>query len=238
MGAGQDAVVWVADGEVFAGRDYGVRLVERLRARGLRVLAEDLTRAPHRPHPAALHVLSGGATSVNARSGWMPHGLAVTRRLVDEARAGAHTLLGVCLGAQMIAETLWPGAVHGAARIKTGLADITWHPPGQAEPDRLVVPLFHYEQITRSAISGDAALVGEDSFAGVQGSRFGQRLWGVQSHPELEPDDLRELVNHHRQTIELHHLSVAAALQSVDDREKEWSSGLFDRILDDVLATA
>jgi GMP synthase-like glutamine amidotransferase len=237
MGADHDAVVWVADGEVFAGRDYGVRLVERLRARGLRVLAQDLTRAADRPQRAGLHVISGGSTSVSARSGWMPGGLAWTHRLVEEARAGAHTLLGVCLGAQMIAETLWPGAVRGAARIKTGLAAISWNPPGQAEPDRLVVPLFHYEEISRSAISGEATLVGEDSLSGVQAIRFGRRLWGVQFHPELEPDDLRELVNHHRQTLELHHLSVADALQSVDDREKDWSSGLFDRILDDVLAT-
>lgn len=235
---GHDAVVWVADGEVFPGRDYGMRLVARLRARGLRVLTEDLTRTPDRLHRAGLHVMSGGDTSVSAQSGWMPDGLATTRALVDGARAGEHTLLGVCLGAQMIAETLWPGSVSRAARIKTGLADITWHSPGQTQPDQLVVPVFHYEEITRSAIGADAEVVGEDSCEGLQGIRFGRRMWGVQFHPELEPDDVRRLVDHHQRTIELHHHSAAAALQSVNDRESEWRHELFDRILDDVLATA
>jgi GMP synthase-like glutamine amidotransferase len=236
--AGHDAIVWVADGEIFPGRDYGMRLGERLRARGLRVLTEDLTRPSPQVPQAGLHVISGGATAVSTQSGWMPGGLALTRALIDGARAGAHTLFGVCLGSQMIAETLWPGSVQGAARIKTGLADIAWCPPGQAEPDKLVVPLFHYQEIVRSAIGDDAVLVGEDSLMGVQGICFGERLWGVQFHPELEPGDLRQLVEHHRQTIETYHYSAEAALQSVNDRENDWQHSLFDRILDDVLAVS
>lgn len=229
-----DAVVWVADGQVCEGQDYGERLVERLRARGLRVERRDLTHADGQEPSAPLHVLSGGATSVWDTTGWMPRGLRVTRGLIDGALRDEHAVLGVCLGSQMIAEALWPGSVGSGPRIQVGLVEVTWSPsPGAAE--RLVVPAFHYEQVDSSrATAGGAAVLAEDLRSGLQGFRVGARVWGVQFHPELLPGDVRRLAAYHRETIETHQYSVESALRSVDSLERRWQPGVFDRILDRV----
>lgn len=228
-----DAVVWVADGLVADGLDYGDRLVERLTGRGLSVVRRDLTRADVVVPTARLHILSGGATSVNERFGWMPHGLALTRSLVEAARRGDHTVVGVCLGAQVIAEALWSGAVHATERIEVGLTEVQW--AGQ-DVERIVVPTFHYEQLSRPAVvGGGGEVVAVNANSLVEGFRLGARVWGLQFHLELEPGDVQRLVMHHRQTIEAQGGTAAAALQSVDQLESRWSSDLFDRIFNHIV---
>jgi GMP synthase-like glutamine amidotransferase len=234
-----DAVVWVADDQVTEGLDYGVRLIQRLRARGLRVRRSDLTRTDGRIPPARLHVMSGGGTSVNDTSGWMAGGLQVAGQLLDEAYHGRHAVLGVCLGSQMIAETLWPGAVRQGERIRAGLIEVDWCPEPLEEAERLVVPAFHYEEVDRAHVQrGGGEVVSLNSWQGLQGFRSGALIWGVQFHPELEPSDVRRLIVHHRETIESHRTTAAQALESVAALEPAWRPEVFDRIVDLVLSPA
>jgi GMP synthase-like glutamine amidotransferase len=228
-----DAVVWVADDQVTDGLDYGVRLIQRLRARGLRVRRSDLTRTDGRIPPARLHVMSGGGTSVNDTSGWMADGLRVAGRLLDEAYHGRHAVLGVCLGSQMIAETLWPGAVRQGERIRAGLIEVDWRPEPHDAAERLVVPAFHYEEVDHAhVVRGGGEVISLSSWGGLQGFRFGTLIWGVQFHPELEPSDVRRLIAHHHRTIESHHTTTAEALESVAALEPAWRPEVFDRIVD------
>jgi GMP synthase-like glutamine amidotransferase len=237
MGGAPDAVVWVADDQVAAGLDYGVRLIERLRDRGLQVERADLTSVDGHVTPARLHVISGGGTSVNDRAGWMDYGLRATDLLVEQAHQGRHAVLGVCLGAQMIAETLWPGSVRRGERIEVGLVEVDWRPTAEFDAARLVVPAFHYEEIDRGhAVKGGGKVIALDQRNGLQGFGFGERLWGVQFHPELDPVDLRRLIAHHLRTIEAHHTSAAAALESVAALEPVWNRAVFDQVLDHVTA--
>lgn len=230
-----DAVVWVADGEVADGLDWGARLVERLEGRGLRVLCCNLTGgADGSVPPARLHVLSGGATTARRPTGWMAGGLALTRDLIDGARQDRHAVVGVCLGAQMIGEALWPGSVRSRDRIRVGLNEIDWD-GGKA--DRLVVPSFHYEALDRSqVIVGGGEVVGSSPQEPVQGFSYGSTVWGVQFHPELTPDDVRRLVHYHHRTIERYAGDVDAALRSVDRLEPRWTAEVFDRVMVEVLA--
>lgn len=226
-GPGFDAVIWVADGLVADGLDYGSRLADRLAARGLRVVRQDMT-SPDAVPAARLHVLSGGATSVNDRSGWMPRGLAVARSLIEAARRGDHTVLGICLGAQMIAEVLWPGGVRAAEQIEVGLTEVQWSEPGR---ERTVVPAFHFEEVVRSTVdAGGGEVVAANVHSSVRGFRSGATVCGLQFHPEFEPADMRRLVMHHRRTIEAHGGTVDAALRSVDRLEARWTRDLFDRV--------
>ncbi|MGH4004854.1 MAG: hypothetical protein ACRDSO_12190, partial [Pseudonocardiaceae bacterium] len=111
VSADTDALVWVADGFAADGLGYGDRLEERLSGQGLRVARRDLTSIDGAVPAARLHVLSGGSTSVNDQSSWMPRALALTRSLVQGAQRDDHTIVGICLGSQIIAEALWPGGV-------------------------------------------------------------------------------------------------------------------------------
>lgn len=230
------AIVWVADGEATEKLDYGDRLVERLTDQGMYVDRHDLAKAdPADPPTADLHVLTGGATPVHDATGWMPHGLALTSALADGARRGRHTLVGVCLGSQMIAETLSPGnSVRASDVIEVGLTTVRLRLEGREES--VVVPSFHYEQILPRVLEGGAELVADNAHSPVQGFRYGPHVWGVQFHPELDPADTRHLVDHHRDTVETYHSSVAEALDSVDRHEARWSPKLFDRLFHRFLA--
>jgi GMP synthase-like glutamine amidotransferase len=228
MSDGADAVVWVADGFVADGLGYGDRLTERLSGRGLRVARRDLTGTNDAVPTARLHVLTGGSTSVNDRSTWMPQGLALTRSLVRGAWRGDHMVVGVCLGSQMIAEALRPGGVRACERIEIGLTEIQWS-DGQSE--RIIVPTFHYEELDPlTVVAAGGRVVAGNAHSPVQGFRLGTRIWGLQFHPELEPADVRSVVRTHRATIEARRGTAEAALRSVDQLESRWRRDLFDHL--------
>lgn len=228
-----DAVVWVADGEVATGLDWGARIIERLGDRDLRVVRRDLTMGHTTVPSAPLHILSGGATTAREPSGWMARGLALTRFLVDATQQNDQAVVGICLGAQMIGEALWPGSVQLAPEIRVGLTEVDW---GGAEDEPLVAPSFHYETLDqRRVVAGGGEVVGRNEREAVQGFRYGTRVWGLQFHPELAPDDVRRLVVHHRQTIESHGGDVDAAIGSVAELEPRWTNRVFERALADVL---
>lgn len=226
------AVVWVADGQVAPGLDYGVRLAEQLESNGYRVVRHGLTSGTDSVPAAALHVLSGGGTSVNVPGGWMPDALELTRELVANAQRGHHSVLGVCLGSQMIAASQWPGSVTGADRMEVGLTEIGWR-TGQAAQHRMVVPEFHYEVVDRDAVrAGNGQVIADNSRAGLEGFRLGRRVLGVQFHPELTPADLLALVAYHRETIETHGISTSAVRATVDALKSRWTPHAFAEVLD------
>jgi GMP synthase-like glutamine amidotransferase len=226
-----DAVVWVADDGVADGLDYGVRLIEGLNRRGLTVHRADLTVNTRHVPQAHLHVLSGGGTPVSEPTGWMPSALRLVGNLIDGARRGEHSLLGVCLGSQMISQVLQPGSIGETNQIEVGLTEVAWS-PNQHSLDALVVPTFHYESIRPDYLSESQRVVATCAMTPVQAFTAGPRIWATQFHPELRPSDLRELITYHRKTIEAYGGDFNDALASVGDLEPRWSPTLFDRIVD------
>ncbi len=228
VSADTDALVWVADGFAADGLGYGDRLEERLSGQGLRVARRDLTSIDGAVPAARLHVLSGGSTSVNDQSSWMSRALALTRSLVQGAQRDDHTIVGICLGSQIIAEALWPGGVHAAERIEVGLTEVQWC---DGKSEGIITPAFHYEELDPSAVlGGGGKIVADNAHSPVQGFRLGARIWGLQFHPELEPADVRRMVKDHRLDIEEHRGTAEAALRSVDELESRWNPDLFDRV--------
>ncbi|WP_460705959.1 type 1 glutamine amidotransferase [Myceligenerans halotolerans] len=225
-----NVIVWVADGRPTPDLDYGDRLVEHLRRTGRQVEERSLTDFDDDRVPgAALHVLTGGATSVNDLRTWMPAGLEHVRRLLDLANAGETYLLGVCLGSQMIAERLWPGSIRSADSIEIGLVDIDWQ-SGTDGPSPM--PAFHYEQVDpRSVTRGGGEILAWNQHSGVQCYRYGERVLATQFHPELSPADVGELISYNEPTITEYGGDVAAAQATVADSGKSWDEDSVRRIL-------
>lgn len=235
MSSDVDAVVWVADGTAYECFDYGTRLIERLTSQGRRVLRRDLTAPDGTVPHARIHILSGGATSVNERSGWMTDGLTLTRALVDSTQAHGHRVLGICLGAQMIAEVLWPGRIRGADSIEVGLTEVQWNDQGEGPT---VVPAFHYEEVDSTAVTvGGGEIIAANEHSPVQGFQYGSNVFGVQFHPEFTLEDIRLLVEYHQKTIEEFRGSMSDALDSVDQFESALRPDLLEALLGRVMET-
>lgn len=111
---------------------------------------------------------------------------------------GRRPVLGICLGAQLLADAL------GARVFPNFEAEIGWHPidkspeakaatVGVALPDELEV--FHWHGETFDIPSGAVALAMSEATAN-QGFSFQDRLVGLQFHLEATPDWARALIEH------------------------------------------
>ncbi|HZS41544.1 MAG TPA: type 1 glutamine amidotransferase [Polyangia bacterium] len=113
--------------------------------------------------------------------------LAGEARLLGEAARAGVAVLGVCLGAQLLARGL--GArVYRGPRLELGLAPIALTAEGRA--DALLAPLdgrdvVHWHHDTFDLPAGAVRLASTADYPN-QAFRFGARAYGVQFHIELD----------------------------------------------------
>jgi GMP synthase (glutamine-hydrolysing) len=133
---------------------------------------------------------------------WLP----ATRVLLARATAAGLPVLGVCLGAQMLAMACGGRAEPGGAGLEVGLSAVRVLPAGRGDPllggvlgamagttpavppdGDFVAPQYHRDAITE--LPPDAELLATGEVYGVQAFRVGERAWGVQYHPEVTDED-------------------------------------------------
>lgn len=181
-----DAVVWEASGSPWRGSGWGAPIVTRLRAMGwrTRVVPWGDPGIAHRGRHGVLHVFSGGGEPVGSASPEALDRLGAVEAAVLAAAEDQASVLGICLGAQMIAAAV-SGALPVAAGAggEAGVTTVRSVCPGVGD---LVVATAHVEEVPRRFLGGDGVthLWANDATT-VQGFRLGQRTVGVQFHPEL-----------------------------------------------------
>jgi GMP synthase-like glutamine amidotransferase len=138
-------------------------------------------------------VLMGGPMSVNdeARFAW----LKPEKALVREAIAAGKKVLGICLGAQMIASAL------GAEVKPNAQKEIGWFPV-EAVADGAGYPLlaglpasfevFHWHGETFS-LPPNAVHLWRSEACAHQAFAIGTQVLGLQCHPEVSVESLREM---------------------------------------------
>jgi GMP synthase-like glutamine amidotransferase len=185
-----DAVIWQGSGAVWRGAGWGSPLQRRLDDAGWRTRLVPWGDPGHalRGAPDVLHVVTGGAEPLALRSAECVDRLGAVREAMRTAADGACSVVGICLGAQMIA------AVHAGLdpeRVPTGgeagVARVRAQVPGLAD---LTVGTVHVEQVPAALLDapGVTHLWGNTTTT-VQGFRVGARVVGVQFHPELAGDE-------------------------------------------------
>ena len=105
--------------------------------------------------------------------------------LERSALPAATPLLGICLGAQMIARVL--GARIG--RHPDGLVEIGWHPvyptaAGEAYFEGGATMFYQWHRETFEIPSGAAHLAHNDAFD-AQAFRYDRHIYGIEFHPEM-----------------------------------------------------
>ena len=131
-------------------------------------------------------VVLGGHMGANddAQHAW----LTPTKALLSRSVADGTPVLGVCLGAQLLAVARGGRVEVGAAGIEAGVADVAWRP--EAAADRLFGglppypgPSMHLDAVVE--LPPGAAWLGETPAYPHQVFRVGDAAWGVQFHPEV-----------------------------------------------------
>jgi GMP synthase (glutamine-hydrolysing) len=107
-------------------------------------------------------------------------------------------VLGVCLGAQLLAKALG-GEVFPGHRAEIGFGSIALTQAGQQDPlfagIGSVLPAFHWHGDTFTLPEG-AALLGSSQMYAHQAFRFGSRAYGLQFHVEPDADTWAAWRNH------------------------------------------
>lgn len=177
-------------GELLAERGHATR---RVRIH----LGEEL---PERIDAAAL-VSLGGYQNVDEAEQypWLLREMALMRR----AHAEGTPILGVCLGAQLLAEALGGKVERALAGAEIGVFDVERTAAGAADPllsrmpARFAAVQCHAYEITRLPAQADGALARTAGTA-VQAFRVGPSF-GVQFHPEWTDAAVRAILDEYRQ---------------------------------------
>lgn len=141
-------------------------------------------------------VILGGPMNIyeDDRYPWLP----AERRFVRQAIDAGKSAVGICLGAQLLADALGSRVVAGAHK------EIGWWPIRLTEagrrsgflddlPDQMTV--FHWHGDT-FAVPADAIHLAESEGCGSQAFLYGHRILGLQFHLESTPATVQALLAH------------------------------------------
>ncbi|WP_165839452.1 glutamine amidotransferase-related protein [Klenkia marina] len=179
-----EAVVWAGSGTAWSGVGWGEPLADLLAALGWRVSLVPWgdPAGEHRGRTDVLHVFSGGLEAVDSGTAAMAERLDAVRAALTAAREGDAAVLGVCLGAQMLAAV---AAGTGPLPVSCGGEAGVTTVRGHGVPD-LTVPTAHVQEVPAGVLTDpDVRLLWSSPVSTVQGFAVGTRAVGVQFHPEL-----------------------------------------------------
>lgn len=211
------------------------RLLDWLTARGMTpviVRAWDGEPVPATVDGHAALILLGGGMLPDADddSPWLP-----AERELLRAAHGRVPVLGICLGAQLLAHT-FGGQVLGKYGLpEKGVTELTLLPGAEDDPLLAGLPATvrgiesHQDQITK--LPDDAVLLMSSERCPHQMLRIG-RSWGVQFHPEVAADRVRRWDADKLRSLGFSPEAVVAEADvRADELERTWSA-VFGRFLD------
>ncbi|MDW8344542.1 MAG: gamma-glutamyl-gamma-aminobutyrate hydrolase family protein, partial [Verrucomicrobiae bacterium] len=124
--------------------------------------------------------------------------------MIRECERRRIPFLGVCYGHQLLGRVLGAEVGREPAGLELGNAVVTLTEAGQRSalfaglPKELEVLQSHQDAVL--TLPAGAELLAEGNHTRVQAMRFGEWLWGVQFHPEQDPDILRFIWEPRRET--------------------------------------
>ena len=160
--------------------------------------------------------------------------MALEKAYIQKAVAAGKVVLGICLGAQLIA------AVLGAKVFKNSYREIGWFPIRQAEQAKTTAmadifsqqtEVFHWHGDTFEIPRGAALLASSDACAH-QGFVLENRVVGLQFHLETTPASARALVENCSQELDNSRYVQTAEKMLSDESRFERINAIMAAVLD------
>ncbi|WP_237108110.1 type 1 glutamine amidotransferase [Nonomuraea sp. MG754425] len=157
------------------------------------VLAHEGAPLPVRLDHDAMIMLGGGyLPGDDERAPWLRD----ARRLMGQALAEGVPVFGICLGGQMLAEVAGGEVTGDVGAPENGSLPVTIRPEAAGDPLfhglPPVVPAIEHHNDAVTRLPGGAVHLAETERCPYQAFRVGERAWGVQFHPEVLPERIRE----------------------------------------------
>ncbi|WP_138751299.1 type 1 glutamine amidotransferase [Paenibacillus sinopodophylli] len=183
-------------------------------------------------------VLLGGPMSVNDEKehSW----LKAEKEYLASAIRNGKPIIGICLGAQLLAETLG-ASVYPNEHKEIGWFPIRWFHDDkenslfQAFPDEAVV--FHWHGETFDLPAG-AKLLASSIACKNQAFSYGDNVFGFQFHLEMREDNIRSIVEHCRDDLEQSPFVQQVESSMLALSECENTQALLEQFLDRLEARA
>src|SRR5687768_310605 len=143
-------------------------------------------------------VVTGSPASVTSREAWILDTEDALRAFVG---AGAPTL-GVCFGHQLLAQALGGNVVRNPRGREIGTVDLETLEPDTltgGAPQRFRVNMSHLDTVER--LPPGARITARTALDAHGAVRFGERVWGVQFHPEFDGEIVRGYIDARRDPI-------------------------------------
>jgi GMP synthase (glutamine-hydrolysing) len=200
-----------------------------LEDRNCRILYYDIGAKVDYPRAGAL-ILMGGPMSANDPDPWVRDEL----QLIKRAMKQGIPVLGVCLGAQMVAKALGSRVYRNPVR-EIGWFPIEWQPA--AARDALFHGLngpetvFHWHGETFGLPSGSVWLAASERCQN-QAFRYGDNVYGLQFHLEVTPDMIAEWTRQDANCGDVRELEIPLDTNVNSVRQRELAELVFGRWAD------
>lgn len=209
-----DVVILEADGSAGSGRGYGCSISERLIELGYTcsIISLEEKGAVMEELPPRPVIISGGMTEVTSNIDWVTGTRNLVRKRLEHNKSlppyERYPVLGICFGAQIIAESYRQNSVTCMENPQIGVSRIRLndkeHPLFQNYSSEFEAYSFHYNQI--SIHDPKVNLISVHRFAEkkyVQAFAVEESsCYGVQFHPEFSYEEYLALLAHYEDFLQ------------------------------------
>ena len=148
-----------------------------------------------------------------------------TKQLLRVAHASEVPALGICPGHQLIAAALGGTVARNPRGQQVGLLDLGWTEAAAGDPlfGALATPRrgVQWNDDIVTALPPGASLLAQTPAGEVQAVRYGERIWGVQLHPEVDDVVLQPWAEEDRGSHATRGIDTDALLAAVRDARAE-----------------